>query len=198
MSQVWIRADEGARGSIPARCAKRGERCINRVRLESSDLAGPLEWATWSGLWPRRRQQEPKPVVVSLLPRVERLHRGLARTRDVTTILVVALTIIALLTGGLLSRVALLAALASLVAKVATAIIGGLWAVDVTTDVTGDWLLLANLHPDFVTAAEAATTRPDAPPILPARQDLVPSSDLSRVVDAPAATLPQAPAPDGS
>ena len=81
MSAVWVSTEEGGRGSLPARCAKTGERCITRVQLRTSDLPPALEWATWARLWPRTPSTPPVPVIVSLLPSVARVHYLLRRTR---------------------------------------------------------------------------------------------------------------------
>ena len=166
MSAVWVGTEEGGRGSLPARCAKTGERCINRVQLRTSDLPPALEWATWARLWPRTASTEPLPVIVSMLPSVARVHYLLRRTRDVTTVAIVVLVLLALTTSGVLETVAMTALAATVATKVVVAVVGTVWAVTVRADTTGEWLHLDHVHDDFVTATERVTERPDPDPVL--------------------------------
>lgn len=166
MSAVWVSTEEGGRGSLPARCAKTGERCITRVQLRTSDLPPALEWATWARLWPRTPSTLPVPVIVSLLPSVARVHYLLRRTRDISSLAIVVLVLLALTTSGMLETVALTALLATVVTKVVVAVVGTLWAVTVRVDTTGGWLQLDHVHDDFVAAAERVTDRPDGDPVL--------------------------------
>jgi hypothetical protein len=174
MSAVWVRRDEAARGSLPARCARRGDRCITRYPRAVGDLPGGLEWLTWTGLWPRSRRSTapdaaaaaptPAEVVLPLLPRAHRRALALRRVRDGSAALLVLLLVALVpLGGGLLGR----AALGVLALHLVVAAVGWASTVEVRGDVTGEWVRLARVHPGFAAAVEAGTTRPRATPELP-------------------------------
>lgn len=168
MSQVWIHTEDAERGSTPARCVKTGARCITRHRLTSTDLSPAVEWLTWRGLWPRSPQQPGRAIVVSMLPWVHRTLTVLRVIRDVSVPVVIALLLVAALSGGSVARASFAAALVLVALKVLTAIIGMLWAPRVRIDATGEWLSLDRVHQDVVDAAEAVTRRPEHPPVLQA------------------------------
>ncbi|CAN5494985.1 hypothetical protein BH23ACT9_BH23ACT9_04450 [soil metagenome] len=168
MSEVWVRVDEAQRGSLPARCAKTGVRCITRYRRHVSELPAATEWATWTGLWPRNRGVEPIPVVLPLLPSRHRLGTALRRTRDVTAALLPVGLLLVLLTGaGTLGRLAAALQLALVPLHLAVGVAGRMLAVDLRLDETGTWVRFGGVHRDFVATTEAVTTRPSAPPVLP-------------------------------
>lgn len=160
MSAVWVRVDEAARGGLPARCARTGTRCMTRYRRRPSDLPPPVEWATWTGLWPR-----PSPdshISLPLLPRPHLREQVLRGTRDVTAALVpLSLLLLAmqLPAGRLLA--------ASVLLHLATAVAGLLLTVAVQLDETGEWVRLGHVHPAFADAVERRTTRPRTTPVRP-------------------------------
>ena len=160
MSAVWVRIEEAARGGLPARCARTGVRCMTRYRRRTSDLPAPLEWATWTDLWPRPTRAVELPL--PLLPRPHLRDLVLRRTRDVTAGLVpVALVLLAfgLPVGRLL--------VASLLLHAAATVGGLLLTVAVRLDATGEWVRLGNVHPAFAEAVERHTARPRTTPVLP-------------------------------
>lgn len=179
MSQVWVAVEEAGRGSIPTRCLKGGDRCITRRQLRTSELPALVEWSLWSGLWPRSPRTEPLPVVVSLLPRTWRLHRGLEVTRDATAVAIPLLVLLGLVLGGMPGEVATLAALGALALKAVVAAVGATWAVRAQVDTTGEWILLDHVSADAAAAIEAVTTRPEEDPVLQASLDPSGSASLA-------------------
>lgn len=186
MSQVWVAVEEAGRGSIPTRCLKGGDRCISRHQLRTSELPALVEWSLWSVLWPRTPRSEPLPVVVSLLPRTWRLHRGLEVARDATAIAIPLLVLLGLLLGGMPGEVATIGALVALALKAVVAAVGATWAVRAHVDTTGEWILLDHVSAPAVAAIEAVTTRPEEAPLLPAAADPAGAASLAttRATDA--------------
>ncbi len=167
MSQVWVRRDEAVRGSLPARCARSGQRCLTRWSQRAGIVPEPLEWVTWSGLWPVAAVPPDVHVVLPLLPWRHRYAVLLARVRDGSAITLGLALIAALATdGGMGGRLAGAALLGSVLLHLTTALLGPITTVGIRPDVTGDWIRLAGVHPGFVAATEATTTRPEETPVL--------------------------------
>lgn len=165
MSAVWVRLDEAQRGSLPARCARRGVRCVTRHRRTVRDLPPVLEWVAWTGLWPRGRDGAAPTVVLPLLPRAQRLDVALRRVRDVTAALLPACLLVALLVEGVLGRTAGSAAILVLAVHLVVAAAGLVLTVRLQLDDTGGWVRLSGVHREFVAATEAVTTRPTTEPV---------------------------------
>lgn len=169
MSQVWIGVEDGLRGSVPARCAKTGTRCITRRPVPASDLPTGLEWLAWTGLWPRIRGREQPHVVLSMLPWVHTAHVALVRARDATAAAALVLLVLVVALDGAARATVWTALLAVLAIKVLVGLVGSLWAVRARVDQTGDWVLLDRVHAEFVAATEAVTDRPETVPALSTR-----------------------------
>lgn len=166
MSAVWVRLDEAQRGSLPARCARTGERSITRYPNPVPDLPPVVEWATWTGLWPRRHGEAPPTVIVPLLPSRQRMATVLRRTRDTTAAVLPVALVTLMLSSGLPARLAGGLALGAVLLHLVVGVLGVLITVALRPDITGQWVLLSGAHPEFVTATEAVTTRPERPPQL--------------------------------
>ena len=166
MSAVWVRRDEAERGGLPARCARSGERCITRYPRRISDLPAPVEWATWTGLWPRDHGQPSDHIVLPVLPRQQRFHQLLRRTRDVSAALLGISLVALLVLDGLPGAAARVVGLAALAAHLLAALLGMALTIEVREDASGRWVRLSGVHRDFVAAVEETTTRPDEPPVL--------------------------------
>jgi hypothetical protein len=194
MSQVWIRLEEAQRGTLPARCTRTGERCITRYARTVSHLPGALEWATWTGLWPLDREDEPTQIVLPQLPARNRFGAVLRRTRDVTVVTtLLGLVGLVALDPGIVEGIATVLLLASLGLHVLTAVIGYLMTVEVCSDVSGEWVRLRGVHPDFVRQTKAITTRPTSTPELPDLRIAVPGQTVRTTT--PEATTPGAATP---
>ncbi|HUG86380.1 MAG TPA: hypothetical protein VMM13_17570 [Euzebya sp.] len=166
MSAVWVRLDEAQRGSLPARCARSGERSITRYPHEVSDLPAPLEWTTWTRLWPRRHGQETVSVIVPLLPSRQRAAAMLRRTRDITAGLLPVALLVMLMADGIPGQVARTLVLVALLLRVVVASLGLMITVRLRADTTGEWVMMSGVHPEFAAAAEAVTSRPTQTPVL--------------------------------
>lgn len=167
MSHVWVPLEEAQRGRLPARCAATGARCMTRYQQQVSDLPATTEWWTWTGLWPRDQGTEPPTIVVPMLP--SRRDQGilLRHIRDVTAALVPLGLVLMLLTGqGVAGHLSSAVTVGSLILHVLVALTGLTTTVDLRRDTTGRWVRLGGVHPDFVAATEAATTRPQHQPVL--------------------------------
>lgn len=162
MSAVWVRLDEAQRGSLPARSARTGARCVTRYRRPAHALPPSLEWATWTGA--AGRGADVPIVVLPLLPRQHRIDSGLRRARDGSAaLLVVCLMAMVLVEGGV-GRAAGWLGVAAAVVHVVVGLAGFLVTVHLRLDDTGRWVRLSNVHREFATAAEAVTTRPTTEP----------------------------------
>lgn len=168
MSVVWVQLEDAQRGSIPARCARSGQRCITRWSHPVAELPAVLEWATWTRLWPRNRARVPQAIVLPTLPTWHRVDTTLRLIRDATAgVFVVALIAMLFTPTGLADRAATYLTLASLVIHVLAGLLGLLLTVDARLDSTGTWVRLSGVHRDFVTATESLTARPSLTPSLP-------------------------------
>lgn len=166
MSAVWVRLDEAQLGSLPARCARSGERSITRYPHQVTDLPAGLEWMTWTQLWPRGHGDEPATVIVPLLPSRQRAATLLRRTRDVTAGLLPVALVVMLLADGTPDLVARAVALGALLLHLVVAALGVLITVRLRLDSTGEWVRLSGVHPEFAAATEAVTARPAEAPQL--------------------------------
>jgi hypothetical protein len=163
MSAIWIHIDEARRGTLPARCARTGQRCMTRYATAASDLPAPVEWLTWTDVWPRRQvqgQPGPEAIVLPLLPSRQRLATALRRTRDVTAATLLPALLAWAFVDGMGGRLLGWLLLALVVGHVLAAVVGLLATVGVRVDYTGEWVHLDRVHRSFVEAAEAMTTRP--------------------------------------
>lgn len=163
MAVVWIDLEQGRRGSVPARGAWTGHRCIERVRLPVAAVPAWLEWVTWTGPRPWAGAAVDH-VVVSLLPGRARLLARLRLLRDVTAGLVPLLLLAAVVVGGPLVGRALLAVVAT---KALVALLGTAWAPVAELDATGRWVRLSNVSDALAEEVEARMARPDVEPSLP-------------------------------
>jgi hypothetical protein len=168
MSAVWVRRDEATRGSLPSRCARTGHRCMTRYRHPVGDLPATTEWATWTGMWPRGGRDPAAKVVLPLLPGRHRAAVLLRRLRDVSIAIVpVGLLLMALTGPTLAGRLANALTVGAVLVHLAVAVVGWATTVEIRADRSGEWVRLSGVHPEFIAATEAVTTRPDTPPLLP-------------------------------
>lgn len=167
MSAVWIRRDDAQRGSLPARCARSGRRVISRYPHDVAFLPGWLEWLGWTRLWPLHADQPRESIVLPLLPRWQRLHVALRRARDISAAALPIALVALLLTGqGLVNTVVNWVIVAAVAVHLLAAALGLLVTVDVRRDVTGEWIQLSRVSPDFVAEVERRLPRPEQEPML--------------------------------
>lgn len=164
-----MRLADAERGSLPARCARTGQRCLTRFAAPVRHVARPLEWLTWTGVWPlgRLRDDPPaRPVVLPLLPGRHRWRTGLASVRDVSAAAVPIAAVVALASDGVLGGVAGALLLPLLLVHLLVGVLGITTTVELRLDHTGTWLRLRRVHPEFVAAIESTLVRPANEPHL--------------------------------
>lgn len=165
-SAVWVAVDEAERGTLPARCARTGERCITRYSLRAGTLNPYVEWLAWSRVWPAAllRPDDPETtVVVPLLPRIRRRRRVLTLLRDATAALLPVVLVIGLVFDGTVGDVAGMLVRVDLAVHAVVAALGLLLTVDLRLDHTGAWVRYDRVNPQFAEEARGGR-RPPSPP----------------------------------
>ncbi len=170
MAQVWVSAEEAARGSLPAVCARSAQPCITRWARQVRELPDPVEWLAWTGLWPvgRRLGWDRGTIVLPELPRVHRRGRLLRVLRDLTAGIALTSFVAGLLVGddGTVDGLLRWVTVGALGVHLLVALLGWGLTVGVAVDTTGEWVRLSRVHRRFVEAVEARTARPDPEPVV--------------------------------